>query len=111
MRSDPIASARHVQAAPRLSVRLVGLPDELALEAGQPGDHFRQVLDRNLITRAQVHRVRSIVLFSRLQDSLGGILDIKKFPGRRTVSPDHHFLIASILGFKEFANQGGNDMR
>src|SRR5687767_7793074 len=65
--------ASDVESAAGLTVGFIRLPDKFAFKAGQAGDHFYQILDRNFMSRAQVDRLVAVVLFRRGHDSISGI--------------------------------------
>src|ERR671936_77286 len=55
------APAARVEATARLAVRHRGVPDDLTVEARQVGDQIRELTDRRLVTRSEVHRLLAVV--------------------------------------------------
>src|SRR5262245_58437135 len=80
--------AAYVQTPARLAVGLAGIPDDIALEAGQPGDRLDEVADRDLHAAAKVDRLVALVALGRQHDPRGGVLDIQELARRRAVAPD-----------------------
>src|SRR5947208_635748 len=81
-----LAGPRDVQATPRLSVGLAGVPDEAPLEGGRPRDDPGQVADRDLLAAAQVHRVAGVILLGGEDDALRRVLDVEKLARGRAVT-------------------------
>src|SRR5581483_6187718 len=57
--------ARRVECAARLSVRHRFVPPDRTVEARQLGDRLRELADRDLDARADVHRLRVVVALRR----------------------------------------------
>ena len=109
--AEEIRSAGGVEGAARLAVGLGGIPNQLALETGQAGDHLGQVFDADLLPGTQVDRLGAVEELGGGQDAVGGIAGVQEFAGRRAIAPQHHFLIAARLGFDALADQGRDDVR
>src|SRR2546426_11452888 len=88
-RLEPEARLRARRGEPpaRLTVRLRGVPRNPAGEADLRGNGPDQILDRNFVTRADVHRLAAVVPFRGQHDRLRGILDIEELARRRPVAP------------------------
>src|SRR6266850_9464 len=65
-----------VQTAPRLAVRLAGIPDDFPVEPSQAGNHVGQVADTDLLTRTKIDGIARFVLFRSQEDAFGGIVDV-----------------------------------
>src|SRR3990170_3003897 len=100
-----------VKGAAGLAIRPGGVPDDVAVVSGHPGDPHGQVADADFDARAEVDRVRPIVAFGPKQDSLGGIADKEEFPAGRAVAPQHDLPLAALPGFEELADQCRDDVR
>ena len=80
-------SALRIQTAPWLAVGLRAVPTDFPIEAGQSRDKEGQILDRYLLSAADVDWIGAIVSLRRERDRLGTILDIEKLSGGRAVAP------------------------
>src|SRR5215831_20208129 len=82
---EELAGAGHVEPSARLAVRRLGVPLELAVEARQLGHQLGEVADRDLVPRAEVHRLRPAVARPCGRNPLGGVLDVEELARRAPV--------------------------
>src|SRR5205814_9902199 len=66
-----------VQPPAGLAVGLAVVPRELALVARERGDALGELADRDLLTRSEVDRVRTVVALRRQHDRLGAVVHIE----------------------------------
>src|SRR5258708_39996083 len=66
----------------RLAVRHRGVPGQLAFEACQLGDQFRELADRCLDAGAEVDRIAAVVARRREQEPVGAVVDEEKLARR-----------------------------
>src|ERR1017187_1227350 len=94
-----------VQTPAWLSVGLGGIPNDPPREAGDAGNLDSQVGDGNLHAASEIHWVGLIVTFRRQNDAFGGILDVKKLAGGRTITPEDDLVAALVDSFHTLADQ------
>src|SRR5450830_1584953 len=88
MPSEELFRAGDVQLPPRLAVWLRGVPSDAAAESGFPGDEAREIPDRDLLARSEVHGRRAVVPLRGRENPLGRVLHIKKLARRRAIAPE-----------------------
>src|SRR2546423_12506664 len=74
-KAEQLLGARHVELAPRLAVRLRRVPRDLAVVAGQLGDHLRELPNRDLLARAEVDGLLAVVALRGEPDPFRAVLD------------------------------------
>ena len=107
MRLNPkrLLRARDVEESARLAVRLRRVPDDLAAESGRPGDDLGQLADRDLLARPKVDRVAAVVPLRGEHERQGGVLDVEKLSGRRSIAPEDDLALASLIRLEHLADQ------
>src|SRR6266540_5027299 len=90
--AEQLPRARGVDAPPRLSIRLRGVPFDSSGEADHVRDERRELADRDLLRRAEVHRISTVVAVAGEHERLGAVVDVEELARRRAVSPQNHFL-------------------
>src|ERR1039458_4930424 len=103
----PLSTA-YVQTTARLSVGLGGIPRDPTGETGDSGNLSGQLSDGNLHAAPKIHRIGLIVSLRCQNDALGGVLNVKKFPSRRAVAPQHDFVPALVNRFHALTDQRWN---
>src|SRR5258705_321264 len=77
-KAEELLGARDIELASRLTVRLRRVPDDLARVARELGDELRELADRDLLARAEIHRVCAVVVPRGEPDALGAVVDVEK---------------------------------
>src|SRR4051794_22581706 len=99
-----VRGALDVEHPPRLAVRFRRVPHDLAFETcGLPDEH-RQVVDRDLLAAAEVHRLALLVFFGGRDDAVRRIFDVEELARRRAVAPQHDLALAARAGLDELAD-------
>src|SRR5258708_25217445 len=70
--------ARRVELPARLAVRHRGVPHDLAFEAGEVGDRFRELADRRLHARAEIDGIGAVVALRRQNQAFGAVVDVEE---------------------------------
>src|SRR5450759_4738496 len=111
-RAEPelLFGAIDVELAPRLTVRLGFIPDDLALEAGQLRDQLRQVFDRDLGRTSNVDRVGFVVALSGEDDRPRRVSNIKELAGWSSRSPNLYRSRACLACFQALADERRDHM-
>src|SRR3954467_6826024 len=86
---EQLLRAGGVQASAWLPVRHRLVPGDLAAESRQLGDQLGELTDRDLLARADVHRLLPVVAVRGERERLGCVLDIEELAGRGAVAPEH----------------------
>src|SRR3989338_6240925 len=97
--------ARGVECAARLTVRLCGIPPNLAFEIHKSTDQCDEFLDGDFHSRADIHRLRFVIAFGGENYALGRIFYEKKFPARFSRSPNVNKVFSFFLRFGDFADK------
>src|SRR5688572_19499981 len=79
---EQLSGAAGVEAAAGLAVGLGGVPDELALEAGEAGYQLGEVANGDLARRADVDRLGAVEALGRGDDRLGAVVDVEELARR-----------------------------
>src|ERR1035438_179454 len=61
MEPEIALGAGDIEAAPRLAIRLAGIPYDAAIITAQAGDGLRQIADRDFFLGPQVNGIRAVV--------------------------------------------------
>src|SRR4051812_34818389 len=93
LEAEQLARAGCVDASPRLAVRHRRVPGDLPPEADDVGDELRELADRDLLARAEVHGLGSVVALGCEHDALDAVLDVEELARWRAVAPEHHFFL------------------
>src|SRR5690606_27481012 len=79
--AKPLLCSCRIEAPPRLSVGLCGVPLDPPTETRFASDQFDEILDLDLVAGAEVDRRRLVDAFRGGEDSLGGVIDVEKLAG------------------------------
>src|ERR1700694_3237635 len=82
------SSSLNFEAPPRLAVGLGRVPHDVTSVPDETPKRLDELLDRDLVARAEVDRIGPVVTFSCEHDPGRSIVDKQELPARRAVSPD-----------------------
>src|ERR1051325_4341327 len=84
LKAKPLARPGRAQSPPRLAIRPICLPPDLAFKTGQPRDHLYQILNHDFAPISEIDWITLVVSFSCAHNSFGAILYVQEFSGRFT---------------------------
>src|SRR5262245_32025837 len=108
--AEELPCPRRVETAPRLAVGLAGIQADLPPETGLVRDQRREFGDADLVARAEVHRVGTVVLLCRQVDRPRRVLNVKELTRRLAGAPDGQHLVAALAGLDALADQRRDDV-
>src|SRR3954454_24135496 len=85
--AEQLLRAGGIELATRLTVRHRRVPHELAFESRQLADQLRELANRGLYPRAEVHRFGAVVAVRREQQTLCRVVDVQELACRGPVAP------------------------
>src|SRR3954452_10052563 len=89
LEAEELLRARGVEAPARLAIRHRLVPGDLAREARQLGDQPGELLDRDLLARADVDRLLAVVWLGGQRERSGRVVDVEELARRRAIAPEH----------------------
>ena len=92
------------------AVRFVGVPDDVSLISDNAGDEFRQLLDGQVRSGADVDKGLAVVLLHEEQTRFGEVVDVEELAAGRARAPAGHGRVAVHLRLVELADEGRNDV-
>src|SRR5438876_6372660 len=99
--------AARVEAPTRLAVRHRAVPLDLACEAGEVRDLFRELANRDLDARTEVDRVGAVVAIRGEHEPFDAVVHVQELTRRRAVAPK-----GDAIGVVQYLpDQPWNDVR
>src|SRR6267378_7821017 len=97
--------SRDIQSAPRLTVRFIGSPANLAFKASEPRDQLHQFRYLYFVPGADVDRFAFVVNHSGTNNCFGAVSYVKKFARSVSGAPGFDKGRAVLSSFDTLANQ------
>src|SRR5262245_4861551 len=93
LEAEELPRTSRVDASARLAVRLLLIPRDAALVSRHVGDELGEVLDGDLMGRAEIDRLGAVEAFRGQHESLDTVVDVQELARRRSVAPEHDLVV------------------